>query len=209
MICGQRLPCGSTSWARRLLPSRRLLGSTRWVRISIGRAAVTTVTGAVTLPERSSDTLSTKKREEDRREANQPGAGHASPTIGGLDIVGGLATAALGPAFVWRFVLHPRPGERFDLWFGVLAAALLVGLCVLAVIGGVRAWRRTPQRAWPLQLIAGLVVLFLASPRSPAPLLLLAALLAFLDAQASGTPAPPTPRTPSPTTQSDGSPHKE
>ena len=126
-----------------------------------------------------------------------------------LSIIGGLATAALGPAFVWRFALHPRPGERIDLWFAILAAALLAGLCVLAVVGGVRAWRRTPQRAWPLQLIAGLVVLFVASPRSPAPLLLLAALLSFLDAQSSGTSAPPAPQTPSPTTLSDRSQHEE
>jgi hypothetical protein len=122
-----------------------------------------------------------------------------------LSVVGGLATAALGPAFVWRFALHPRPGERIDLWFGVLAAALLAGLCVVAVVGGVRVWRRTPQRAWPLQGIAGLVVLFLVGPRSPAPLLLLAALLAFLDAQASGMRAPPAPPAPSPTTPSDRS----
>jgi hypothetical protein len=39
-----------------------------------------------------------------------------------LSIVGGLAIAALGPAFIWRFVLHARPGERFDLWFGILVA---------------------------------------------------------------------------------------
>jgi hypothetical protein len=122
-----------------------------------------------------------------------------------LSIIGGLATAALGPAFVWRFALHPRPGERIDLWFAILAAALLAGLCVLGVVGGVRAWRGVPQRAWPLQGIAGLVVLLLVGPRSPAPLLLVAALLSFLEARASGIGTAPAPRTPSPTTPSDRS----
>ena len=112
-----------------------------------------------------------------------------------LSVVGGLGTAALGPAFISRFALQPRPGERIDLWFGVLAAALLVGLCVLAVMGGVRVWRRSPWRAWPLQGIAGLIVLVLVGPWSPAPLLLLAALLAFLNERAARVPAPPGPGT--------------
>ena len=46
-----------------------------------------------------------------------------------LSIIGGLATTALGPAFIWRFVLHARPGERFDLWFGILVAQLMATLC--------------------------------------------------------------------------------
>ena len=112
-----------------------------------------------------------------------------------LSIVGGLATAALGPAFIWRYVLHARPGERFDLWFGILVAQLMVTLCFLAVMGAVFAWRQTPERGWPLQAAPGLIVLALVGPRSPAPLLL-AALLAFLDARSSGRQTPLTPRTP-------------
>jgi hypothetical protein len=61
-----------------------------------------------------------------------------------LSIVGGLVTATLGPAFIWRYVLHARPGERFDLWFGILVAQLMVTLCFLAVMGAVFAWRQTP-----------------------------------------------------------------
>jgi hypothetical protein len=113
-----------------------------------------------------------------------------------LSIVGGLATAALGPAFIWRFVLHARPGERFDLWFGILVAQLMATLCFLAVLGGVFAWRHTPERAWLLQGAPGLVVLALVGPRSPAPLLLLAALLTILDARSSARRTPPTPQTP-------------
>jgi hypothetical protein len=110
--------------------------------------------------------------------------------------VGGLATAALGLAFIWRDVLHARPGERFDLWFGILVAQLMVTLCFPAVTGAVFAWRHTPERGWPLQAAPGLIVLALVGPRSPAPLLLLAALLAFLDARSSGRQTPLTLRTP-------------
>lgn len=113
-----------------------------------------------------------------------------------LSIIGGLTTAALGPAFIWRFALHHRPGERIGLWFGFLAAALLAGALRPWVVGGVRVWRRSPGRGWPLQGIAGLIVFVLVGPRSPAPLLLLGALLALLDSPAARTPAPPEPWTP-------------
>jgi hypothetical protein len=93
-------------------------------------------------------------------------------------------------------VLHARPGERFDLWFGILVAQPMVTLCFLAMMGAVFAWRQTPERAWPLQGAPGLVVLALVGPRSPAPLLLLAALLTILDARSSARRTPPTPQTP-------------
>jgi hypothetical protein len=64
-----------------------------------------------------------------------------------------------------------------------------LGFVLLAVVRGVRAWR-TPQRAWQLQGTAGLIGLVTVGPRSPAPLLL-AALLALLEARSSARRSPP------------------
>jgi hypothetical protein len=85
------------------------------------------VTG-VTMPERASATSAVNGGTDENAmdwSDRVPGLLARLSTV--LSIIGGLTTAALGPAFIWRFALHHRPGERIGLWFGFLAAALLAG----------------------------------------------------------------------------------